>query len=42
MEGDDPICFWRGNCSDFTDPNPEFKWYGFTNDLSLGDVEESW
>lgn len=26
MDGDDPVCFWQGMVSDFTNPNPEIKW----------------
>jgi hypothetical protein len=23
MDGDKPVCFWKGNCTDFTDPDAE-------------------
>jgi len=40
MDGDDPVCFWRGNCKDFANPNPDFKWLPFNADLSIGEVTE--
>lgn len=41
MDGDVPICFWRGNCSDFTDINPKYKWIAMINDMALEKVTES-
>ena len=41
MDGDKPICYWRGKTSDFTDRNPAFKWYPLTNDRAIGEVKEA-
>ncbi len=27
MDGNIPICFWKGNIQDFQDRNPKFKWF---------------
>ena len=27
MDGNTPICFWKGNINDFQDRNPKFKWF---------------
>ena len=40
MNGDDPICFWKGSVLEFFNPSPMFKWYPFTNDLAVGDVQK--
>lgn len=42
MEGEDPICFWKGEAKDFVNPDPKFKWFPLTCDLSLGKVKNSW
>lgn len=42
MDGDEPICFWKGMASEFTDPSPKFKWFPLTCDLSKGKVTNSW
>lgn len=33
---DIPICFFKGNCLDFTDPNAPAKWVKFMPDLAIG------
>lgn len=40
MDGDDPICYWKGKSVEFFNPSPEFKWRPFTNDLSVNQVSE--
>ena len=42
LEGDEPICFWKGLAKDFMDPSPKFKWFPLTCDLSKGKVSNSW
>lgn len=42
MEGDKPICFWRGKVSEFTDPNPVYRWIALKCDLAIGSVTEQW
>ena len=34
------ICFWKGNITQFTNPNPELKWIEMTPDLAIGEVKE--
>lgn len=41
MQGDKPICFYKGEVSEILDPNPHFKWLEMTNDLAIGKVTES-
>jgi hypothetical protein len=41
MDGKEPVCYYRGKVSDFLDPEPEFKWFEFTNDMAVGEVEDS-
>ena len=41
MDGNDPVCFWKGNCKDFENPDPEFSWYPFKPDLAIGKVKDS-
>lgn len=31
-----PICFYKGNCSDFIDPEAPAKWGKFEPDLAIG------
>ena len=40
MDDDLPICFWRGNASDFTDPNPKYRWCILSADGSIGKINE--
>jgi hypothetical protein len=42
MEGSDPICFWKGQCSDFTNPNPSFRWLPFLCDAAKAKVSKGW
>lgn len=42
MDKDDPICYWKGECKDFVDPDPEFKWYPFKADMAVGEVKDNW
>jgi hypothetical protein len=39
IDGNEPVCFWKGNAKDFTDPNPGYKWYPLTCDLAKGKVK---
>lgn len=40
MDDTKPICFWRGEATDFVNRNPEFKWLPLTNDLAVGTVQD--
>lgn len=42
MEGDKPICFWKGKVSEFTDPNPVYRWIPMKADLAIGEVKDAW
>ena len=42
MDGDYPVCFWKGYAKDFQNPDPEFKWHPFTADLAEGYVKENY
>jgi hypothetical protein len=42
MDGNTPVCYWRGKCKDFENPNPDLKWLPFTADLSIGSVKENY
>jgi hypothetical protein len=26
MDGDEPVCFWKGNASEFDDTTPKYRW----------------
>lgn len=38
MDGDKPVCYWKGNLNDFTNPDPGFVWLPLTCDLAIGAV----
>ena len=40
MDGNYPICFWKGKVSEFLDPNPKFRWLTFKNDKAVGKVTD--
>ena len=42
MDGDKPVCFWKGDASEFEDPDPEFRWLPMINDLAVGKVDRSY
>jgi hypothetical protein len=42
MDGDKPICYWRGKVSEFIDPNPIYKWIPLKCDLAIGSVKDPW
>lgn len=42
MDGSEPICYWKGNASDFLDPNPQYRWFPLTADLAKGKVKNSY
>ena len=42
MEGNKPICFYKGECTDFENPDPTFQWFAFKNDLAIGSVKDSY
>jgi hypothetical protein len=42
VDGTTPICYWKGKVSQFTDPNPEYRWLNLTNDTAIGKVAEAY
>jgi hypothetical protein len=40
MEGENPICYWKGNTEDFANPNAQIQWVELINDLSVGKIKE--
>ena len=41
MDGNEPICFWKGQASEFMDPNPKkYRWLPLSADLALGKVKK--
>lgn len=42
MEGDKPICYWSGKVTEFTDPNPKFRWLTMKIDKSIAKVEKDY
>ena len=42
MDGDTPVCFWKGKISDFADKNPKYRWLSLHNDQVIGKVDESY
>lgn len=40
MDGKHAICYWKGKVSDFTDPNPAYRWLILKNDKAIGKVSE--
>ena len=35
MDKDKPVCYWCGDASDFTDPNPKFRYVGLKADRAV-------
>jgi hypothetical protein len=42
MKGDVPVCFWKGKVTEFSNPDPEYRWVVLKNDLSVGAVTDSY
>ena len=42
MDGSYPICYWKGNITEFTNPDPKFRWLHMKNDRSVGKVENEY
>jgi hypothetical protein len=38
MEGTYPVCYWKGKVTEFTDPNPSYRWLVLKNDPAIGTV----
>ena len=39
MSGSVPICYWKGNVTEFLDPNPvNYRWLVMKNDMAVGSV----
>ena len=38
MNGDVPICWWKGKVTEFLDPNPTYRWLIMKNDKAIGEV----
>lgn len=41
MDDDKPICFYKEDIDNFTDPNPEYKWVSFSPDMCVGKVKDA-
>ena len=42
MDGDDAICYFKGDAKDFTNPNAQLQWVPLVNDRSVGDVSKAY
>ena len=43
MDGSEPICFWKGQASEFADPNPTtYRWLPMLADLAKGKVSNNY
>ena len=42
MMGEVPICYWTGKLSDFTDPNPSYRWLTMKVDNAIGKVQHEY
>jgi hypothetical protein len=42
MEGDSPICYWKGGVTEFTDPDPKFRWIHMKADKAVGTVKKDY
>jgi len=42
LDGDEPICFWAGPATEFTNPNAPHRWIPLQADLAKGKVKNSW
>ena len=42
MDGNVPICYWKGSTSDFVEPNPTYRWLTMKADKALGKVEKDY
>jgi len=40
MDGDTPVCFWKGDLTDFINPDPDYKWLPLSCDLAIGKVAD--
>jgi hypothetical protein len=40
MDGNYPICYWKGKVSDFKDPDPKYRWLILKNDKAVGKVNQ--
>ena len=42
MDGDKPVCYWRGLAKDFTEKNPAFQWIILKADRAIGKVKNDY
>ena len=42
MDGDNAVCYWKGQASDFISPEAQYKWIPLTNDHAVGKVKNSY
>jgi len=42
MDGDKPVCYWRGLAKDFTEKNPSFQWIILKADRAIGKVKNDY
>jgi len=42
MDGNNPVCYWKGPITDFYDKDPDYKWLSMKNDLAIGKVSNDY
>ena len=43
MNGDTPVCYWKGKVTEFLDPSPaKYRWLVMKNDKAVGEVENDY
>ena len=40
MDGNNPICYWKGEVKDFENPDPKYQWLILKNDKAIDKVKE--
>ena len=39
MQGDTPLCFWKGEIANYKSSEPKLRWVTLKNDLAIGKVK---
>ena len=39
MQGDTPVCYWKGNIVNYQNSEPKLRWVTLKNDLAIGKVK---
>ena len=42
MQGDVPVCYWKGSVEEFADPDPKYRWLNMKNDKAVGKVDNDY